>query len=381
MNSKKKETRGTKATRETKVTKATRGTKLLCPGCGTEFAIAKNEFTTVATVIGEDSGLGVIFPAVAEKKTAPAKLPEKAEERIEALRNAGVDVSCLFAMRGANGGECIASNKGGKLVVLNDNDPLFDIIISQGTVPNRRLFRRWVMAQMFHMMSYTPYRSKEPLGVTEMIHRLGYEYQWKMLMNELYAQMKMESKDPESFIERNRWFNANVVEAMARDYTIQLKERVDALKVRNCKGIPYKRISGRNIFVSDLAVKLYYPLDMAMARIRQAKNAVQLYNAARIFNNLRIKMTFDTPQSKAWVDAYKGSGAYFTMQNLIRFHGCVAYDDGENRLDKTQSLDFIQIKAMMYANGEGWRLLAVLKKMLNDNNIDIKKKMATWRKK
>ena len=378
MNSKKKETRGTKATRGTKVTKAT---KVLCPGCGTEFAIAKNEFTTVATVIGEDSGLGVIFPAVVEKKAAPAKLPEKAEERIEALRNAGVDVSCLFAMRGANGGECIASNKGGKLVVLNDNDPLFDIIISQGTVPNRRLFRRWVMAQMFHMMSYTSYRSKEPLGVTEMIHRLGYEYQWKMLINELYAQMKMESKDPESFIERNRWFNANVVEAMARDYTIQFKERVDALKVRKCKGIPYKRICNRNIFVSDLAVKLYYPLDMAMARIRQARNAAQLYTAARIFNNLRIKMTFDTPQSKAWVDAYKGSGAYFTMQNLIRFHGCVAYDDGENRLDKTQSLDFIQIKAMMYANGEGWRLLAVLKKMLNDNNIDIKKKMATWRKK
>ena len=369
MNSKKK---------ETKVTKAT---KVLCPGCGTEFAIAKNEFTTVATVIGEDSGLGVIFPAVVEKKAAPAKLPEKAEERIEALRNAGVDVSCLFAMRGANGGECLASNKGGKLVVLDDNDPLFDIIISQGTVPNRRLFRRWVMAQMFHMMSYTPYRSKEPLGVTEMIHRLGYEYQWKMLMNELYAQMKMESKDPESFIERNRWFNANVVEAMARDYTIQFKERVDALKVRKCKGIPYKRISGRNIFVSDLVIKLYYPLDMAMARIRQAKNAAQLYNAAKNFNDLRIKMSSNTPQSKAWIDAYKGSGAYFTMQNLIRFHGCVAYDDGENRLDKTQSLDFIRIKAMMYANGEGWRLLAVLKKMLNDNNIDIKKKMAAWRKK
>lgn len=375
MNSKKKETRGTK------VTKATRGTKVLCPGCGTEFAIAKNEFTTVATVIGEDSGLGVIFPAVVEKKAAPAKLPEKADERIEALRNAGVDVSCLFAMRGANGGECIASNKGGKLVVLNDNDPLFDIIISQGTVPNGHLFRRWVMSKMFHMMSYTPYRSREPLGVTEMIHRLGYEYQWKMLMNELYAQMKMESKDPESFIERNRWFNANVVEAMARDYTIQLKERVDALKVRNCKGIPYKRICSRNIFVSDLAIKLYYPLDMAMARIRQAKNAAQLYNAAKTFNSLRIKMASNTPQSKGWVDAYKGAGAYFTMQNLIRFHGCVAYDDGKKRLDKTQSLDFLQIKAMMYANGEGWRLLAVLKKMLTDNNIDIKKKMATWRKK
>lgn len=71
--------------------------------------------------------------------------------------------------------------------MLDDSDPIFDQITSQGTVPNRRLFRRWVMAQMFHMMSETAYRSKEPLGVTEMIHQFGYEYQWKMLMDELYA--------------------------------------------------------------------------------------------------------------------------------------------------------------------------------------------------
>lgn len=354
-------------------------TKVLCPRCGTEFAIAEKEYTTVATVVGKNSGLGVVFPATVEHAT-PAKLPKTAQDRIEALRSAGVDVSCLFAMRGANGGECVASNKDGKLVILDDNDPLFSYIVAQGTIPNRRLFRRWVMAQMFHMMSYTPYRSKEPLGVTEMIHRLGYEYQWKMLINELYAQMKMESKDPESFVERNRWFNINVVAVMAHDYITQLRERVDALKVRKCKGIPYKHVCGRNIFVSDLGCKVYNPLEIAKTRIRMAKNAAQLYNAAKNFNDIRIKMPSGTTQSRIWVDAYKGSGAFFTMQNLIRFHNCVAFDDAGNRLDKFQSLDFILIKAEMYKNGEGWRLLAVLKKMLADNNIDIKKKMASWRK-
>lgn len=96
---------------------------------------------------------------------------------------------------------------------------------------------------------------------------------------------------------------------------------------------------------------------------------------------MRIRMQHDTPQSKAWVDAYKGSGAFFTMQNLIRFHACVAIDDNGKRLDKYQSLAFLSEKAEMYKDGEGWRLLAVLKKMLSDNNIDIKKKMAGWRKK
>lgn len=78
---------------------------------------------------------------------------------------------------------------------------------------------------------------------------------------------------------------------------------------------------------------------------------------------------------------YKGAGAFFTMQNLIRFHGCTAVNDRGRRLDKYQSLAFLSAKAEEYKNGEGWRLLAVLKKMLADNNINIKKKMAAWRKK
>lgn len=151
-------------------------------------------------------------------------------------------------------------------------------------------------------------------------------------------------------------------------------------KTRKCKGIPYKRICNRNIFISDLSNKLYNPLRMAMMCIKTAKNATQLYNATRKFNDMRIRMTWDCSQSNGWLDAFKGSGAFFTMQNLIRFHGCMAIDDDGKRLDKFQSLAFISAKAEMYKNGEGWRLLAAMKKILRDNNIDIKKKMAEWRK-
>lgn len=354
-------------------------TKVLCPRCGTEFATPQKEFTAVATVIGKDSGLGIVYPAMVAQNE-PVKTSKTAQERIDALRNAGVDVNNLFAMKGANGGEYIASNKDGRLAILDDNDPIFDHIISQGTVPNR-LCRRWVMGQMFHMLSYTDFRSKKPVGVTEMIHRLGYEYQWKMLLNELHGQMKMEGRDTVNFSDRNRWFNTDVVVAMAEDDIAQLTKRVDALKERKCKGIPYKRINNRDIFVLDLQDKLYKPFGKAIAHIRQAKNAVQLYNAAKKFNDMRIRMLHNTPQSKAWVDAYKGSGAFFTMQNLIRFHACIAIDDNGKRLDKYQSLAFLSEKAEIYKDGEGWRLLAVLKKMLSDNNIDIKKKMAGWRKK
>ncbi|WP_195594610.1 ubiquitin carboxyl-hydrolase [Bacteroides fragilis] len=355
-------------------------TKVLCPTCGTEFAIPKNEFATVATVVGEDSGLGIVYPATVGRSTS-SQLPKTVQERIEALRSAGIDVSKMFSIKGADGNEHIASGQNGMFAILDDNDPIFNYITQQGTVPNHRLFRRWVMAQMFHMMTYKANRSKEPVGVTEMIHRLGYEYQWKMLMNELYAQVKMEGKDDVNFADRNRWFNSGVVADMAEEYTEQLKKRVENQKERKCKGIPYKRIGNRNIFVSDLHVKLYCPFYKAIAVIKQAKNASQLYNAAKKFNDIRIKMPHDTPQSKAWMDAFKGSGAFFTMQNLIRFHDCVAVDDTGKHLDKYQSLAFIEAKAEGYKNGEGWRLLATLKKLLSDNNINVKKKMAEWRKK
>lgn len=117
-----------------------------------------------------------------------------------------------------------------------------------------------------------------------------------------------------------------------------------------------------------------------MRRIGQAKNAAQLYKAAKTFNDMRISMVWDTPQCKEWVDAYKGSGAFFTMQNLIRFHDCLAIDDAGNRLDKSLSLAFVSAKAELYKNGEEWRLLAALKKMLNDNNINVRRKVAEWHK-
>ena len=340
----------------------TKETNVTCPECGAELAIKGNEIS------------GVTW------NDAPARQSKTAMERIEALRSVGVDVSNLFAMRGANGGECIVSNEDGKLAILNDGDPIFKSIAEQGTVRNRRLFRRWVMAQMFHMLSYTDYCSRKPVGVTEMIHRLGYEYQWKMLLGELHTQMKMEPRDLASFSERNRWFNVRVVEAMAQEYVEHLTKHVDALPVKKCKGVPYKRVGGENIFEQDLYNKLYGPLNRAAGRIRYAKNAAQLYNAVKTFDDLRVRLPHETPQYKAWVDAYKGAGAFFTMQNLIRFHGCLVIDDKGTQLDKNRSLIYLSLQADRYKNSEGWRMLAMLKKMLDDNGIDVARKMKEWRK-
>lgn len=349
-------------------------TKVVCPNCGTELAIPEQQTIAVGVIIGKDSGLGTIV--------APANKPKRsAQERIEALRAAGVDVSNLFAMQGANGGECIACNKDGNLSILDDNDPIFQYIVEHGTVPNRKLFRRWVMAQMFYMMAAEENKKHCPVGVTGMIHRLGYEYQWKMLLNELNAQVKMvQHNDKENFEDRHRWFNQTIAMQLASHYIKVLKEFINAKPEKRCKGVPYKTIAGKHIFVSDLQSKIYNKFHMALYPIKNAKTLDQLCNAVKKFNDMRIKLPWETEQCAAWVDAYKGSGAYFTLQNMIRFHNCVIVDDTGKSLDKVLSLQFIKAKSVMYCNGNGWRMLAVLKKCLEDNNIDVKKKIKSWRK-
>ena len=351
-------------------------TKLTCPKCGTEFAIPEVQSIAVGIVIGKDSGLGEIHPPVVESEK---KIPNTERERIEALRAAGVDVSNLFAMTGANGGECVACNKNGQFSVLSDDDQIYEYIKNNGTVPNRRLFRRWVMAQMFHMMNAVDWKGRK-IGVTEMIHSLGYEYQWKMVENELHAQAKMVGKDEENFFDRHLWFNKNTVLHMTTDYVEKLKSYINTLPTKRCKGVPYKTVNGKHVFVDDLQKKIFYKYNYVIQKIKGSTNHQELYSIVKHFNKQRVELPWRVTKSSAWIDSFKGTGAYFTMQNLVRFHNCFIVSDEGVKLTKSSALSYLRGKAVSYSEGEGWRMLAMLKKCLEDNNINISKKMAEWRK-
>lgn len=369
-------------------------TKVTCPICGAEFAIAEHTHVANGVVIGKDAGLGEIHPALAGDSTfmgattpvaTPAQAPattirNKADERLAALKAAGVDVSDLFAMQGAAGDGMIARMSNGILSVVADDDPIFQAIAKGGTIPDRRLFRRWVMSQMFHMLTEREHwNSGRRIGFTEAIHRKGYEYQFKMLQDELNAQAKLFQHDIENFQERNVWFNKRVLTALCESYVLKLMEYVEKLPERKCKGVPYKRIDGRNIFCADIPSKVYAPVRSYLAAIKRTSNPVSLATLFAEFNKTRIQLPWDTPQCAEWVKAYKGAGAFFTLKNLILFHGCYIFNTKTCHLSKEASIEFINTAAHEYAL-EGWRMFALMKKALKDNNINIEAKMAEWKK-
>lgn len=362
-------------------------TKVVCPKCGAEFAIAEKTHITVGIAIGKDAGLGTIHPqVVGQDKPASKhpKLPGKADERIAALKAHGIDVSGFFSMKGADGGEYVGRLEDGKMSIIADDDPIYKAILNDGDVYNWKLARRWVMSQMFHMLAKegTDKWGCIQNSITEQIRCKGYDYMWQQLEDELYAQYKMaQHGDKENFEDRNRWFNKELVVKMLEDYRYQLHLHVkNHVKVQKCKGIPYERICGENVFVDDIKNKVFRPIEAFKERAAGARNAAQLYAVVHEFNKIRKARSWNPRQCAVWIDAYKGAGAFFTMQNLIRYHKCGFEVCSGYVMNKEASYVHLKAKAAEY-EGEGWKMIGLMRQFLQDNDIDIVKKMAEWRKK
>lgn len=363
-------------------------TKIVCPNCGAEFAIPETTHVSLGVVIGADSNLGIIHPEVVGQNSdsrytnsnctnrqpiTPTPKNMKAEEKIEALRKAGVNVNNLFSMKGATGQETIARLVDGNLEIVQDNDPIFAAIFNGGTVPNSKLFRRWIMAQVFHMLATGNF--------VRALQRKGYSYQWRMILDELEAQAKMWSRgDSENFAQRNRYFNKERVFMIAQDYIDQLKDHIGSLRRRLCKRIPYITLKGKNIFCVDISSKVISPLQIAAYRISDASTPAEILKETIKFYQL-VRSTwieYTIPMSQVFKDCYKGAGAYFTMRNMILFHNS-RFRVNNRFTTQKQSLEMLESKAEEY-NKEGWRLFGLMKKLIKDNGIDIEKKIAEWRK-
>ena len=303
------------------------------------------------------------------------------KERMEKLNQAGINTSKYFTVDLDNGTKIhlIIDENGQPVVVNNKNDEIAEQIIADGYVRNTKLHRRFVMAQMFHMLNYVSYDKKYSGYNDYLKKRYGYHYTLTMMLEEVKVLSKLEQRDKESFDERSHFFTKEVVIAVLEDYMGKLEKYVDNLPNRNCKGVPYKRIKGENIFNADLDKKLYVPLKNKLNYVRFAGDYTALYSAMQKFMKDMIKLPYETPKSKVWIDAYKGEGAYYTLKNLVMFHDCSIYTGPANRIvyrrfDGAEAVRYLNSKLDEY-HGEGWRMFAMMKKVIEDNDFNFNERM------
>lgn len=327
------------------------------------------------------SGEFTLSEMTGSNANASANKGKNAKARIEALKAAGVDTSNYFPM----GEEMVIKVVDGVPTQVLDDDPIFQSITKGGYLNHYKLYRRWVMSQMFHILKDM---NRKDMSFNAIIKHRGYEYQWKVVENELYAQMKMEkNNDVQSLSGRARWFNSDSVSMMAEDYVKNLKDyiygsltyRIDRKGLRKfkhtCKGAPYIRLGSECIFVADVQKKVFDPLQKSIKAIKNSKTSTELYVNVFKFNRQRKSLKWDTKQSDAFINAYKGSGSYYTMRNLIMFHGARF----KGAPTQEESLLLVEENAKEYVC-EGWRMLGVLKQLIADSGISVEGKIREWRK-
>ena len=315
--------------------------KFSCPNCGTEFEIR---------TVGKSN----------------------MKSRLDALKAAGMDTEGLVAIQlGGTLGETVGRIVDGVISVLSEDDPLYRSIIEQGTIPNRKLFRRWVMAQMFAMLA-----SGKPIH--QVVKNFSYKYTWKMLIDELYAQEKLCKNDPDNYKIRNQYFNLVLAMSMAGDYIKQLETYLNSLQVRSDSHGDYVILSSKKWYCDDIESEMMIPLRWAYEGICSSNKRTPLHERVAKFYRLMPKFFQYVRNYPGWIDAYKAMGAYYTLENLIRFHGCKVRINGEF-LSRDKSLEYIRQRVDECVDGDGWKLVGLMKEVIEDNHISVLGKMKEWR--
>lgn len=276
----------------------------------------------------------------------------KLSERINVLEQAGINTD-----------KYQLQISGAELSIV----PSTDMIVEDKQIDNPKLFRRWITAQTFRMLNTPTYNYKthamEVGWDAYLRNRYDYKYQFSMMLEEMKTLNKLEKTDKEQFKERTAFFNQKVVVDTCNHYIRQFKKYVkehmkedDTVKL----AINYK---------ADAKFVAEYIDDMKeiIHDIRLANSYAEVYAYLKKFIRKMNKLPNDTPKCPQWKDAFKGSGAYYSLKNICLFHGVVLRDckDKNESMAKLDRL-FIEYK------GEGWRFHQLLKDTIELNSFDLK---------
>lgn len=276
------------------------------------------------------------------------------QERIRLLEQAGVDTSAYEL-------------KLSGIVLKSDDDMTTDIVGNQ-QLTNKKLFRRWITAQTFRMLNSQTFNQNNKrweIGWDAYLrNRYDYMYQFKMMLEEIRILSKLEIKDKEEFMERIKFFNKYVVIDTCNHYINQLFKYAD--KKQNHKHV-VKLAKYGEVFVYDLNKLFVDDLREIINDIIQAETYSEIYVFLKKFIRKMNKLPADTPKCPSWKTAFKGSGAYYSLRNIILFHNVIL----EGYKDKKESLRELNVYTSKLHYTEVWKLHYLLKDTIAYNNFDL----------
>lgn len=203
-----------------------------------------------------------------------------------------------------------------------------------------------------------------------------YKYAWETTLNEMKA---MKHLHGEELIKRERFFNLEVVKEMANEYNEQVKRCIAKLprkrKVKNREVVYYSKIPyGKEIKRYPWDKEFWTSIKEAVNKINEANTYWQMQKAVENFM-ATCPMHLKMPKPNAWKNAFKGAGAYYTMDNMIKFHHCHwMLKSHYLMLPLSASLAELE-KAVEETKGEYYRLYAMMCDFVAYNHFDFDQRM------
>ncbi len=295
-------------------------------------------------------------------------MEKRLSEQLKVMEDMGVDTNSFTIYFG---GKFFAGNK--------ELAPVENSVLQNAPIEDKQLnhdsFRRWITAQTFRMLSYVSYCGRKGEGWDAYLRDFySYEYQFKMMSEELKRMEKIKLTDKEEFKIRLCFFDKYVVVGTCKHYVRMFEKEyakwmssADELdKTIRVKGVG--RTTGRYLNHLDTKLtRIIYDIqdleDDDISGIRVMLN--------KFIKNMKVRLPEDTPKCKVWKEAFKGSGAYYTLKNLILFHD-VKIKSIYGLCDKRASLQLLdEALEECYEDGAVWRLHYLMKRTIEDNNFSL----------
>lgn len=284
--------------------------------------------------------------------------------RMETLKGNGVDTSKYFTLVANND---IPAGTRFNVEVETPYAEVAKAIEEDGYVKNSRLHRRFITAHYFRMLN-------SPMGWHGYLNACyDYMYQFKMMTEEVRVLSKLQKKDKVVFNERSKFFTLDVVKEVLESYVKAVEEYLAGQPIKHCKGKPYIYVkSYGNCFIDDLDRKILSPIKVLVDMCKKCYNYSEMYDTLCMLNKVMIKLPYHTKKSKVWVDAFQGSGAYYSLRNLVMYHDVVL------PLGRDMYEGDLAVYAMKELLGKykGYQFNALLKKTIEYNNFDFKKSIS-----
>lgn len=276
-------------------------------------------------------------------------------------------------------------------------DEIVGKIYGAGYIDVDGIVRRWIPAQCLAM-------EYGRVGFQQALLMRGYDYSWKVLVNDLKRQAQLVYKhDDEGVADRNRWYNKQVALDMANHFIDKLSEAMTNMPHHLHKNREYIKLKcslngGKGVHCDEFQ-KVFTPLAKAIKKLKSSTAPKTVCDAVVEFDRLRRDIKYRPDSlSPSFINAFKAAGAYYTIKDLIQFEGCKMkldkdgstvnrehWCDGKPRkfVSAERSLQALENKAAaIVVRGVcdyGYEMLGLLRDFLSYNEFDYDKTAETWR--